>query len=352
MKKTLVLAVDAQNPEMDKIRKAADFIKRGGLVAFPTETVYGLGADALNATAIRSLFEAKRRPLDNPPIVHVCDAKDVYRLAKTVPAKAELLMRKFWPGPLTLIFEHSSIVPNVTVAGLDTIAVRMPRHDVALALIKESGCPIAAPSANLAGKPSPTLARHVLEDLDGHIDAVLDAGPTHIGVESTVLDLTVDPPQVLRPGGTPFEALLKLLKRVELNPVATANKILPVEKARSPGMKHKHYAPKAEVVVVEGDIEAIVDRVNELIARYKAGGKKVGVLATNETFKSYSADAVKSLGSRRVLADVARNLFRLLREFDAENVDVIIAEGVSTEGLGLAIMNRLRKAAGYNIVKA
>lgn len=351
MKKTLVLAVDAQNPEMDKIRKAADFIKRGGLVAFPTETVYGLGADALNATAIRSLFEAKRRPLDNPPIVHVCDAKDVYRLAKTVPAKAELLMRQFWPGPLTLIFEHSSIVPSVTVAGLDTIAVRMPRHDVALALIKESGCPIAAPSANLAGKPSPTLARHVLEDLDGLIDAVLDAGPTHIGVESTVLDLTVDPPQVLRPGGTPFEALLKLLKRVELNPVATANKILSVEKARSPGMKHKHYAPKAEVVVVEGDIEAVVDRVNELIARYKAGGKKVGVLATNETLKSYSADTVKSLGSRRVLADVARNLFRLLREFDAENVDVIIAEGVSTEGLGLAIMNRLRKAAGYNIVK-
>ena len=351
MKKTLVLAVDAQNPEMDKIRKAADFIKRGGLVAFPTETVYGLGADALNATAIRSLFEAKRRPLDNPPIVHVCDAKDVYRLAKTVPAKAELLMRRFWPGPLTLIFEHSSIVPSVTVAGLDTIAVRMPRHDVALALIKESGCPIAAPSANLAGKPSPTLARHVLEDLDGLIDAVLDAGPTHIGVESTVLDLTVDPPQVLRPGGTPFEALLKLLKRVELNPVATANKILPVEKARSPGMKHKHYAPKAEVVVVEGDIEAVVIRVNELIARYKAGGKKVGVLATNETLRAYSADSVKSLGSRRVLADVARNLFRLLREFDAENVDVIIAEGVSTEGLGLAIMNRLRKAAGYNIVK-
>jgi len=351
MKKTLVLAVDAQNPEMDKIRKAADFIKRGGLVAFPTETVYGLGADALNATAIRSLFEAKRRPLDNPPIVHVCDAKDVYRLAKTVPAKAELLMRRFWPGPLTLIFEHSSIVPSVTVAGLDTIAVRMPRHDVALALIKESGCPIAAPSANLAGKPSPTLARHVLEDLDGLIDAVLDAGPTHIGVESTVLDLTVDPPQVLRPGGTPFEALLKSLERVELNPVATANKILSVEKARSPGMKHKHYAPKAEVVVVEGDIEAVVIRVNELIARYKAGGKKVGVLATNETLRAYSADSVKSLGSRRVLADVARNLFRLLREFDAENVDVIIAEGVSTEGLGLAIMNRLRKAAGYNIVK-
>jgi len=352
MKKTLVLTVDTQNPEMDKIRKAADFIKRGGLVAFPTETVYGLGADALNAAAVRSLFEAKRRPLDNPPIVHVCDAKDVYRLTKAIPAKAELLMRNFWPGPLTLIFERSSIVPSVTVAGLDTIAVRMPRHDVALALIRESGCPIAAPSANLAGKPSPTLAKHVLEDLDGRIDAVLDAGPTHIGVESTVLDLTVDPPQVLRPGGTSFEALLKLLGRVELNPAVAANKILSVEKARSPGMKHKHYAPKAEVVVVEGDVEAVVDRVNELVERYKADGKRVGVLATDETFSGYSADVVKPLGSRRVLADVARNLFRLLREFDAEGVDVIIAEGVSTEGLGLAIMNRLRKAAGYNIVKA
>ena len=351
MKKTLVLTVDAQNPEMDKIRKAVGFIKRGGLVAFPTETVYGLGADALNAAAIRSLFEAKRRPLDNPPIVHVYDVKDVYRLAKTVPVKAESLMRNFWPGPLTLIFERSPLVPSVTVAGLNTIAVRMPRHDVALALIRESGCPIAAPSANLAGKPSPTLAKHVLEDLDGRIDAVLDAGPTHIGVESTVLDLTVDPPQILRPGGTSFEALLKLLGQVELNPVATANKILTVEKARSPGMKHKHYAPKAEVVVVEGDVEAVVDRVNELVERYKADGKRVGVLATNETVQSYSADAVKSLGSRLVLADVARNLFRLLREFDAENVDVIIAEGVSTEDLGLAIMNRLRKAAGYNIVK-
>jgi len=353
MKKTLVLTVDTQNPDMEKIRKAADFIKNGGLVAFPTETVYGLGADALNATAIRSLFEAKRRPLDNPPIVHICDSKDVYRLAKTVPSKAELLMRSFWPGPLTLIFERSSMVPSVTVAGLDTIAVRMPKHNIALALIKESGCPIAAPSANLAGKPSPTLAKHVLQDLDGYIEAILNAGPTQIGVESTVLDLTIDPPQVLRPGGTPFETLQKVLGQVELNPAVTADKDLSLEKARSPGMKHKHYAPKAEVVLVEGDLEAVVNKVNKLVERYKAKGKRVGVLATDETSSEYKvADAVKSLGSRYVLADVARNLFGLLREFDDEGVDVIVAESLPTEGLGLAIMNRLRKAAAYKIVKA
>jgi len=216
MKKTLVLTVDSQQPDLDKIKIAAELIRKGGLVAFPTETVYGLGANALNAKAVLSLFEAKNRPLDNPPIVHVCDSQDVHRLAEKVTDEAERLMEVFWPGPLTLILRRSKIVPDVTVAGLDTIAVRMPRHNVALALIRESGCPISAPSANLAGKPSPTSAKHVLDDLDGRIDAVLDAGPTHIGVESTVLDLTVEPPQVLRPGGTPYEALLNAVGRVEL----------------------------------------------------------------------------------------------------------------------------------------
>ena len=186
MKKTLVLKVDSQEPEIEKIRVAADFIKKGGLVAFPTETVYGLGADALNPKAVLALFEAKKRPLDNPPIVHVGNPKDIYRLAKKVSPKAERLMEDFWPGPLTLIFKRSEIVSDVTVAGLDTIAIRMPRHNVALALIRESGCPIAAPSANLAGKPSPTLAKHVWDDLNGRKDAIIDAGPTHIGVETTV----------------------------------------------------------------------------------------------------------------------------------------------------------------------
>lgn len=347
-----MLKVDPQQPEIEKIRIAANFIKKGGLVAFPTETVYGLGADALNAKAVLALFEAKKRPLDNPPIVHICDAKDVYRLAKEVPPEAEKLMKTFWPGPLTLIFECSVIVPDVTVAGLDTIALRMPRHNVALALIKESNCPISAPSANLAGKPSPTTAKHVLEDLDGRIDAVLDAGPTAIGVESTVLDLTVDPPQVLRPGGTPYEVLKKTLGRVELNPIVTAEKPLPVDRARSPGVKHKHYAPDADVVVVVGELSSVVNKVNELSEFYLRRGNKVGILCTDETVRHYQGDVVKSLGSRSNLAGVAKNLFRLLREFDLEKVDVVIAEGVPTQGLGLAVMNRLRKASGYKIVKA
>jgi L-threonylcarbamoyladenylate synthase len=352
MKETLVLTVDPHQPDMTKIEIAAALIKKGGLVAFPTETVYGLGADALNAEAVLGLFKAKNRPFDNPPIVHICDLDDVHRLAEEISEKAERLMKAFWPGPLTLIFRRSKIVPAVTVAGLDTIAVRMPRHNVALALINQSSCPIAAPSANLAGKPSPTSAEHVLEDLDGRIDAVLDAGRTRIGVESTVLDLTVDPPQVLRPGGTPYEALLDVLGNVELNPVVVADKPLPIEKARSPGIMHKHYAPKADVVLVEGEVEPVLQKIEELIRVYKAEGKKVGALGTDETTSHYKADVVKSMGSRTDLAGVARNLFRLLRELDAERVDIIIAESVPMKGLGLAVTNRLRKAAGYNIIKA
>jgi L-threonylcarbamoyladenylate synthase len=352
MKKTVLLQVDPQAPDIKKVRVAARFIRSGGLVAFPTETVYGLGADALNATAVLALFEAKKRPLDNPPIVHVCDVEDVYRVAQDVPMTAEELMRLFWPGPLTLILKRSRVVPDVAVAGLDTIAVRMPRHGVALALIRESQCPISAPSANLAGKPSPTTAKHVLVDLDGRIDAVLDGGPTVVGVESTVLDVTVDPPQVLRPGGTPFEVLKEVLGGVELNPAVTAERPVPVGKVRSPGLKHKHYAPDADVVVVEGELSAMVGKVNELAMFYMRRGSRVGVLCTDETAGFYRADVVKSLGSRSDMGSVAQSLFARLREFDLEGIDVIVAEGVPLEGLGLAVMNRLRRAAGYNIVKA
>ncbi len=352
MKQTLMLKVDSENPDASKIEVAAQFILMGGLVAFPTETVYGLGADALNAEAVLALFEAKKRPLDNPPIVHVADLSEVCRLVEEVPKKAELLMKKFWPGPLTLVFKHSKLVPSVTVAGLDTVAIRMPKHKVALALIRRSGCPIAAPSANLAGKPSPTTAQHVFEDLNGRIDVILDGGATNIGVESTVVDLSVDPPMVLRPGGTPFEALKQVLDDMRLHPFVLAEAELPLEKTRSPGMRHKHYAPKAEVILVEGNISAVVAKVKELTEFYMKKGVKVGVLATDETQASYKTDVVKSLGSRFNLVLVAQNLFRMLREIDAENVGVIIAEGVSSEGLGLAVMNRLRKASGYHIVKA
>jgi L-threonylcarbamoyladenylate synthase len=351
-KQTLLLKVDAENPDSAKMEIAGKIIREGGLVAFPTETVYGLGADALNAAAVLALFEAKKRPLDNPPIVHIADVSEVYTLASEVPKKAEALMRAFWPGPLTLVFKRSKKVPDVTVAGLDTVAVRMPKHKVALALIKCSNRPIAAPSANLAGKPSPTTAKHVFEDLNGRIDAIIDAGSTDIGVESTVVDVTVDPPLVLRPGGTSFEDLKKVLGDVKLHPFVQAEKELPLEKIRSPGMKHKHYAPKAEVILVEGDVSAVIGKVKEIAESYRLKRLKVGILATDETQGAYKADVVKSLGSRFTLEVIARNLFRLLREVDAENVDVIVAEGVPSEGLGLAVMNRLRKASGYHIVKA
>ena len=352
MKHTLILKVDPEKPDSAKIETAAKIIRMGGLVAFPTETVYGLGADALNADAVLRLFEAKKRPLDNPPIVHVAEASEVRRLVDSVPEKAERLMERFWPGPLTLVFKRSSLVPFVTVAGLDTVAVRMPKHKVALALIKKSGCPIAAPSANLAGKPSPTGAQHVFEDLNGRIDAILDGGAANIGVESTVVDLTVDPPMVLRPGGTSFEALKKVYGDISLHPFVQAEAEISLEKAKSPGMRHKHYAPKAEVILVEGDVPAVVAKVKELIDQHKLRGVKVGVLATDETQQCYSADVVRSLGTRFNLELVAQSLFRLLREVDAENVDIIIAESVPSEGLGLAVMNRLRKASGYHIVKA
>ncbi len=352
MKQTLMVKVNPLEPDLEKIRIAAKIIKRGGLVAFPTETVYGLGANALNSDAVLALFKAKNRPLDNPPIVHVENINRIYELAEHVPPEAKQLIQRFWPGPLTLIFKRSPAIPSVTVAGLDTVAIRMPKHKVALMLIKESSCPIAAPSANLAGKPSPTSAKHVFDDLNGRIDAILDGGTTRIGVESTVLDLSSDPPLVLRPGGTPFEALKKVLPSVELHPFVVAERELSLSEIRSPGMKHKHYAPSAEVIVVEGSIPAVIARIKELAALYKQKGAKVGVLATDETQTVYQADAVETLGSRFNLDMVAKNLFSRLRELDAKRLDVIIAEGLSTEGLGLAVMNRLRKASGYNIVKA
>ncbi len=352
MKKTLLLAVNPRNPKKEVIHIAAEIIRRGGLVAFPTETVYGLGANALNPNAVESLFKAKKRPLDNPPIIHIADKNDVHKLASSVPTEAELLMNHYWPGPLTLIFKRSNVIPEVTVAGLETVAIRMPKSEVALELIRESEVPIAAPSANLSGRPSPTSPEHVFCDLNGRIDAILDGGPTHVGVESTVLDISVHPPQVLRPGGITFESLRKVLGDVELHPFVSAEKETFLEEVRSPGMKHKHYAPKAEMILVEGNVPAVIERIKEILSLYKEKGCKIGILATDETASRYHGATVKSLGSRFNLDTVARNLFRLIRELDAEGVDVIIAEGLPAEGLGLAVMNRLRKASGYNIVNA
>jgi L-threonylcarbamoyladenylate synthase len=349
--KTLLIKINPQCPDPKKIQPVADIIKHGGLVAFPTETVYGLGADALNSSAVLRLFEAKGRPLDNPPIIHLADPQAVYPLVQQVSQKAQRLMEQFWPGPLTLIFKHSKIVPKQTVANLDTIAIRIPNHPIAQTLIRQANCPIAAPSANLSGKPSPTTAQHVLDDLDGAIDALIDGGPTDIGVESTVVDLSVDPPMLLRPGGTPYEALKATIDDLELHPFVQTDIELALEKTPSPGMKHKHYSPKADVILVEGNPKAVTTKISILTNTYKQNGCKVAILATDETQTAYQADIVKTLGSRTNLSSVAQNLFGLLRDVDAQGIDIIIAEGVSSEGLGLAIMNRLRKASGYHIIK-
>ena len=346
--KPVIINVDIERPEIDKIRIAADVIRTGGLVAFPTETVYGLGADALNTEAVASIFRAKNRPVDNPIIVHVADKEEVYKLTKDIPVIAEELMDFFWPGPLTLILKKSEIVPYVTTGGLETVALRMPDHRVPLALIAESGVPIAAPSANPAGKPSPTNAKHVIEDLGAKVDMILDGGPTMIGVESTVLDLTASKPKILRPGGITAEELVDILGTIEIHPFRIKMEIgVPF----SPGMKHKHYAPNSDMIVVEGDdFGIIVRKVQELADEHMRKGKKVGIMATSES-PAYDADIVKIAGSRADPRTIARNLFEILRGFDDQRVDIILVEGVETKGIGLAIMDRLERAAGHRVIR-
>jgi L-threonylcarbamoyladenylate synthase len=351
VKGTLWIKVDPEKPQIGAIRIAADVIRKGGLVAFPTETVYGLGANTLDSNAVIGIFKAKERPADNPIIIHIANRKDLRRLARSVPNKAEKLATRFWPGPLTLILKRSSLVPDVTVAGLDTVGIRMPSNKIALALIRESGVPIAAPSANRAGKPSPTTAQHVGEDLAGKIDVILDGGQTTVGVESTVIDMTTRVPLILRPGGTSLEELRTVLGRVKLHPATLSKRQVTALRVRSPGMKHRHYAPEAEMILVEGDLDKVVKKVKELTALNMVDGKKVGILATDESIMNYEGDVLRSLGSRSNMVGIARNLFSLLREFDKEDVDIIIAEGFQSRGLGLAVMNRLRRAASFNVLR-
>lgn len=327
-----------------KIKIAAKFIREGRLVAFPTETVYGLGADALNEKAVRRIFEAKGRPADNPLIVHIADFEQLYELAGEVPRKAKILAEHFWPGPLTMVLPKKDNVPKVTTGGLDTVAIRMPAHEIALGLIRTSRRPIAAPSANISGKPSPTLAEHVIDDFYGRIECIIDGGEVKIGVESTVLDLTTKPPTLLRPGGLPLEEIEKVIGKVRIHPVVKGKA---VDVAKAPGMKYKHYAPNAQVIVIEGSREKVKRKIKELLNEYKRKGVKVGVMATGDF---YAADAYINLGNSE--EEIAKNLFRALRDLDKSGVDVILAEGIEEKGLGLAVMNRLRKAAGYKIIKA
>ncbi|MBU1204733.1 MAG: threonylcarbamoyl-AMP synthase [Nanoarchaeota archaeon] len=344
--KTKIIKINPKNIEISKIKAAARILRKGGLVAFPTETVYGLGADALNPKAVKKIFEAKGRPADNPLIVHIADKEEVYRLAKEVPEEAEKLMDKFWPGPLTLVLKKSKIVPDIITGGLDSVAIRMPANKIALALIKEAKVPVAAPSANLFSKPSPTSAEHVIQDLYGKIDVIIDSGETEIGVESTVLDLTTKPATLLRPGGITLEELERVLGKIKIHPIIKGKKVKNII-AKSPGMKYKHYSPNADVILVEGAYQEVKKRIQKLVYKHKKEGKNIGVMTANENHE-YKADLIKFVGND--FNTIAKNLFKIFREFDKEKVDIIIAEGVSDKGLGLAIMNRLRKAA-YEIIK-
>ncbi|WP_422449059.1 L-threonylcarbamoyladenylate synthase [Thermoanaerobacterium sp. DL9XJH110] len=346
MVRTRIITVNKYNPEPDKIKLAAEIIKKGGLVVFPTETVYGLGGNALDEKAAEKIYSAKARPRDNPLIVHIHSLEQLDCLVRDIPAGARRLIDRFWPGPLTIIFNKNEIIPYSTTGGLDTVAIRMPDHPVALELIRESGVPIAAPSANISGRPSPTSAPDVFEDMAGRVDIILDGGPCTVGVESTVLDVSGDVPVILRPGGLTKEQLEEVLGPVELDPG-----LAPGEKPRSPGQKYRHYAPQARMTVVEGPVELQVKKIAELAASLEAGGRRVGIMATAQTRDSYPRGLVISVGDRDAPLTISSNLFSILRKFDRLGVDEILAEGVSKEGLGLAVMNRLYKAAGYNIIR-
>ncbi|MEM1922289.1 MAG: L-threonylcarbamoyladenylate synthase [Nitrososphaerota archaeon] len=344
MVETIVLRVDRENPDEPVVKRAASIIKSGGLVAFPTETVYGLGADAFNPAAVERVFKVKERPPDNPLIVHIARFEDLYDVVADIDWRVEELAKRFWPGPLTLVVKKNPSLPKITVAGLETAAVRMPRHKVALRLIEMAETPIAAPSANKSGRPSPTLAEHVLRDLEGEVDLVLDAGPTDIGVESTVLDLASEKPVILRPGGVTLEELENVLGDVEVHPAAIGLLLQGETAPRSPGMKYRHYAPRARLVVVEGALKDVRRGIQGLADLLRSRGFRVGVLGSDSY--AYRADALRDLGPRSNPAQAAKLLFRCLREMDDEGVEIILAEGWQEEGLGLALMNRLRKASG------
>lgn len=358
---TEIRKVDSDNPNIDEMKRAGELIAKGELVAFPTETVYGLGGDALDPDAAKKIYAAKGRPSDNPLIVHIADFAGLERVAREIPQEARLLADAFWPGPLTMIVWKNDNVPYATTGGMDTVAVRMPNHPVALSLIKESGCLIAAPSANASGRPSPTEASHVAEDLTGKIAMILDGGAVGIGIESTIIDLTEEQPMVLRPGYITPQMLSDVIGReVVIDPGILA--MDDTKKPKAPGMKYKHYAPKADMVIVEGGEEAVISTIKRLTQKAKADGKRVAVIASDETKGEYQpvsnktvtdkADIILSMGSRKDEDSIARHLYHILRECDELGVDKIYSESFSTPRIGNAIMNRLLKAAGHQVLQA
>ena len=346
--KTIIERIDTVQLNIDTIKKAGDILKSGGLVAFPTETVYGLGADSVNVYAAKKIDAAKGRPSDNPLIVHIADMEALGKITETIPEKAIVVAKKYWPGPLTMIFQKTNAVPLGTTGGLDTVAVRMPEHLIAKEIIRAGGGYIAAPSANTSGRPSPTTAQHVEEDLTGKIDMIVDGGAVNIGVESTILDMTVEPPMILRPGAVTKEMLEELIGEVAVDKTLIEPDSKKVPKA--PGMKYRHYAPKAELTVLEGDLLRVTEEINRRAEEKLSEGFKVGIIATAETAGRYSSGNVKCIGTRQDEMTVAGNLYGILRDFDSDGTDFIYSESFSTGGIGSAVMNRLLKAAGHHII--
>ena len=330
------------------VKKAAEIIKRGGLVAFPTETVYGLGANGLDENAVPKIYEAKGRPSDNPLILHISKLDEIEDIVKEIPKSALILAEEFWPGPLTMVFKKSERIPYRTTGGLESVAIRMPSNKIARELIKAAGVPIAAPSANSSGRPSPTKAAHVIYDLDGKIDMVIDGGEVDIGIESTIVDVTGEVPVILRPGFITEKMLSEAIGRVEIDEVVKSLNPDKDLKPKAPGMKYRHYAPRGKMTIYKGSHSKVVERINEEISKLE--GKKTGVLATDETKSYYRADIIISLGSREDGESIAHNLFDALRKFDDDDVEFIYSEGFDENKLGFAIMNRLHKSAGYNII--
>lgn len=337
-----------QEADIEKLKEAGEIIRAGGLVAFPTETVYGLGGDALNCESSKKIYAAKGRPSDNPLIVHITDMDHLSPIVREVNENAKKLAQAFWPGPLTMILPKSDLVPKETTGGLETVAIRMPSHPVAREFIRLAGGYVAAPSANLSGKPSPTRAKYVLQDMNGRIDMIIDGGDGEIGLESTIVDLTAEKPVLLRPGYISHEMLEEVLGKVLIDQASLGIDTKAAPKA--PGMKYRHYAPKGELTLVEGESEAVVKYINEQTMLHREKGEKTGVIGTSEVATLYQADSIKIAGSRKDEDAIARQLYNFLREFDDENIEYMYAESFDTNGIGQAIMNRLIKAAGHKII--
>ncbi|MBR4145772.1 MAG: threonylcarbamoyl-AMP synthase [Lachnospiraceae bacterium] len=351
---TIIKKIDIANLAPSDLREAAEFIQEGKLVAFPTETVYGLGGNAYDSTASARIYAAKGRPSDNPLIVHISEFEEIKPLVKALPDVAKALADRFWPGPLTMILDKSDAIPKETTGGLDTVAIRMPSHIIANMLIKEAGVPIAAPSANASGRPSTTKAEHVIEDLSGRIDMIIDGGSSDIGLESTIVDLTVKPALILRPGYITIEMLREVIPDIEYDRAVLKRIKDDTIVAKAPGMKYRHYAPKGELTIYEGVPEKVAAIIKKEAAKKLAQGHTVGILTSDELAANYKDMGdlyIKDVGSRDNEIEIAAGLFDALRYFDEVNAEYIYAESFTEGGIGQAIMNRLMKAAGYHIVE-